>query len=195
MDSMETLFQDVLKLSEFGVDFSTLGVERQEFSRWRVELKKLETLVRSESESAKKETQSIQSLHASAVKPRPLPKISSLENYSRFLFIWKAEGANYKSETLKVNAIRSSITDPVDKNNTLALTSSESILAALETRWGSYMSVIKTLIQQTCSLPRPTNRNQEEETISKILSLIQVILQQNSLRYLTTENLTTLINR
>ena len=121
----EHLFQELMKMAEHGIEFitSNMGVNRDEFSRWRVELLKLQKLVKMEQEVKKKDASSLKDLHAKNVKPRFLPKITSLETYSQFYFIWSNEAENYPSEVLKINAIRGCISDPVDKANTMALNS------------------------------------------------------------------------
>ena len=75
----EHLFQEIVKMAEHGIEFNSanMGVDRDEFSRWRIELLKLQKLVKMDQETKKKESNSIKDLHAKNVKPRFLPKITS----------------------------------------------------------------------------------------------------------------------
>ena len=113
------LFKSCCTMSDLGVLFnkSTLGVDREEFSDWRLTVLTKYTAMKKSRQEQEDIEKSLTETYQRGTKIRKIPDITQ-PTWARFLFIWKTESLHYSTDLQRLGVLRSHLVDPVDKSST-----------------------------------------------------------------------------
>ena len=105
-------------------------------------LKKIEEANKNESERADQQ----KALNRGFLTAKNLPKISK-STWSRFLRLWKLEVNNLQSESIKLSALKSSLSNQQDIITCETMTNIEEVMNFLLTKYGTVLSVSTKLLE------------------------------------------------
>jgi hypothetical protein len=113
------LFKSLCTMSDLGVLFQvdTLGVDREEFSSWRLKILTKYTVMKKARDEKENISKALQDTYQKSTKIRKLPDVTQ-STWARFLFIWKSESLHYSTDLQRLGVLRSHLIDAVDKHST-----------------------------------------------------------------------------
>ena len=194
IQDVENLTKNIMEAVRNGILWQDMEIEKNELDFWRLGLLKLKKHIEEINTEKQKNSKASSELYSKVCKPRTVPKIHDEESYAQFYFIFQQEVKNYQTEELKISLLRSCIVNRNDKNNTAHLSSSSTILSYLTTTYGGFSTQIKMIIKSLSKLKKARNPQEQLDNISKVISIIMVLKEQNSLQALKQENISSLIN-
>jgi hypothetical protein len=189
------LFKSLTEMADLGVLFNkdTLGVDRDEFSEWRLEVLKKYTEMKKTRQEKDDIEKALADTYQRGTKIRKMPDITQA-TWARFLFIWKSESLHYSTDLQRLGVIRSHLVDSVDKHSTEHISSLQEMLAYLYRRYGTESSVFQSMLQEILNLPHPKDEKNEEVNLAKISALTSISTTPENVVLYTMERVKELVN-
>ena len=182
-------------MSDLGVLFQkdTLGVDREEFSSWRLKILTKYTVMKKLRQEKEDITKALADTYQRGTKIRKLPDVTQ-PTWARFLFIWKSESLHYSTDLQRLGVLRSHLVDAVDKHSTEHISTLQEMLAYLYRRYGTESSVFLSMLQEILRLPFPKDDKMEEVNLAKISAITSISTTPENILLYTMDKMKALVN-
>jgi hypothetical protein len=193
---LSELFKSCCTMSDLGVLFQvdTLGVDREEFSSWRLKILTKYTVMKKERDEKENISKALQDTYQKSTKIRKLPDVTQ-STWARFLFIWKSESLHYSTDLQRLGVLRSHLIDAVDKHSTEHISTLQEMLAYLYRRYGTESTVFQSMLTEILHLPFPRDDKQEEVNLAKISAITSISTNHENTLLYTMEKMKAIVNR
>lgn len=191
---LSNLFKSLLEMQDFGIPFreTEVGADRSEVDQWRTDIMLSYTAIKKAREELEKTDEAQSEAYQKSLKTRKLPQ-SNQPDWCKFLFIWRTESSLYASDQIRLNIIRSHLTDAVDKASTEHYTEYTQLMAYLYKRYGSESTVYLTLLKEIMQLQRPKTDKEEEQNLARINAVTSICNSPQNILMFTSDRVAKIV--